>query len=437
MIMTSILLSFLSSLLLAAHFLREGTWGWVALSLLFPLLLLNKRRWSFQALALFYLLGTYEWLQTTLTIYEIRQITGEPWLRMAMIMAGVALFTGMTAWSLYRLSLRSNFPEYQPGANTAAVWVFTLTFALLSFIRWKVTSVPMLLFDRFIPGAGWLEIFALSLYGAFVVEKMMNPKTEQTMRLRIWKIFSIVFFVQLGLGFTVSSVFLMTGALHIPVPALIIAGPLYRGEGFFMPILFLSTIILVGPAWCSHLCYFGAWDNAAAHPVKRPQSLRQWAEPTRVGILIGIILVALILRFLGVSPVIAAIIGILFGFSGIAVMLFISRKRGIMAHCTAYCPIGLLAVLLGRINPFRIKINEDCTDCNACTRACRYDALSPANIKNRAAGYTCTLCGDCIASCHVSALEYRFAGFSPAHSRRLFLILIITLHAVFMGLARM
>ena len=34
-----------------------------------------------------------------------------------------------------------------------------------------------------------------------------------------------------------------------PIPAMILAGPLYRGEGFFMPLLFLSTIFFVGPAW--------------------------------------------------------------------------------------------------------------------------------------------------------------------------------------------
>jgi len=195
----------------------------------------------------------------------------------------------------------------------APVIVFSLVFALLTLIRWQVTDPPMLLFDRLLPGVGWLEIFGLSLYGAIVVDKMQDPKTAQAMRLRIWTLFSLVFFGQLALGLTVSPVFLMSGELHIPVPAMILAGPVYRGEGLFMPILFLATVVLVGPAWCSHLCYFGAWDNVAARNVRRPRSLRQWAEPIRLTLLLAIIGVALLLRAVGGAPLLAGLIGLGFG----------------------------------------------------------------------------------------------------------------------------
>lgn len=55
--------------------------------------------------------------------------------------------------------------------------------------------------------------------------------------------------------------FYMGGKLHLPIPAMILSGPLYRAELSFMNILFISTIVLSGPAWCSYLCYFGASDN--------------------------------------------------------------------------------------------------------------------------------------------------------------------------------
>ena len=60
----------------------------------------------------------------------------------------------------------------------------------------------------------------------------------------------------------------MTGKLHLPVPMMILAGPIYRGHTSVMSILFLSTLILSGPAWCSHLCYFGAIDNYQPHSEK-------------------------------------------------------------------------------------------------------------------------------------------------------------------------
>jgi len=49
---------------------------------------------------------------------------------------------------------------------------------------------------------------------------------------------------------------------------------------------------------------------------------------------------------------------------------------------------------------------------------------------------TCTLCGDCIPSCRESSLGYRFLGLGPGAARALFLTLVSTLHAVFLGVAR-
>jgi len=57
----------------------------------------------------------------------------------------------------------------------------------------------------------------------------------------------------------------MTGKLHLPTPSMILAGPAYRREIGFMTWLFLSTIILNGPAWCSHLCYMVSLDYFFVH----------------------------------------------------------------------------------------------------------------------------------------------------------------------------
>lgn len=72
---------------------------------------------------------------------------------------------------------------------------------------------------------------------------MQDRKERPKWRTRARLLFSIVFFGQL-LGILVNPVFLMTGKQHLPVPAIILAGPLYRLEGLFMPILFLSTLLL-------------------------------------------------------------------------------------------------------------------------------------------------------------------------------------------------
>ena len=101
----------------------------------------------------------------------------------------------------------------------------------------------------------------------------MSPIPIPFMITLMLQIFSIIFFSQLILGVVGLEKLLMTGKLHLPVPALIAAGPLFRGTGFFMAILFTFSVLLVGPAWCSWLCYIGAWDNYAAKFKKIPISL--------------------------------------------------------------------------------------------------------------------------------------------------------------------
>ena len=184
------------------------------------------------------------------------------------------------------------------------------------------------------------------------------------------------------------------------------------------------------------MCYIGSWDNAAALNRKRPSELPAWRQPLRIGILLLIIASALALRMLGISAAVATVSGIAFGFIGVGLMAFWSRKTGTMTHCIAYCPIGLLANWTGKLSPFRIRISDGCTDCLVCRSVCRYQALTKEDIGNRKAGSTCTLCGDCVGSCSTNQINYRFAKLSPDTARMLFIVLIVSFHAVFLGVAR-
>jgi polyferredoxin len=108
-----------------------------------------------------------------------------------------------------------------------------------------------------------------------------------------------------------------------------------------------------------------------------------------------------------------------------------------MTHCTTYCPMGLLANIFGRINPWRIRIRPACCSCGICTRSCRYAALTARDIAGGKAGLGCTLCGDCIAACPHGHLHYRFPGLSEETARSAFIVVIVALHAVFLGVARL
>ena len=228
----------------------------------------------------------------------------------------------------------------------------------------------------------------------------------------------------------------MTGRLHLPVPALIVGGPLYRGEGFFMVLLFGATLLLVGPAWCSHLCYVGSWDNLISRRTRVPKVLPNKSQMLRVAIFLAIGVAALLFRLSELASTTVTTVAIVYGIAGVVVMVLISRKNGVMTHCVVYCPIGLAANLIGRLSPFRIRFGSDCDDCGACHYSCRYDALNEEHIQRRKPGITCTLCGDCLSGCSKGALKYGLFGFSPKTARIIFLVVVVSLHAVFLGVAR-
>jgi len=317
------------------------------------------------------------------------------------------------------------------------LWLFVLSTSLMLLAR-QATPLPVLLADRWLLGAGLLQILVLGVYACFIGHILLTAEHTGRIRSRIWLLFSVVFFAQLGLGLVGMETMLMTGELHLPVPALIVAGPVYRGEGLFMPILYTATILLVGPAWCSWLCYIGAWDDWAAgrkkgarHPVPK------WATHIlRPAILLLIVGTALLLRKYNAPVGLAFGLALGLGLAGVGIMIFLSSRTGYMIHCTVFCPIGLISNLAGRINPWRLRIDAECTRCGLCSRTCRYSALERQDLENGRPGLPCTLCGDCVGQCPNGFISYRFPGLNPKQARIAFIIMIVSIHTLFLGVAR-
>jgi polyferredoxin len=312
--------------------------------------------------------------------------------------------------------------------------VFAFVFFLLSMVQLKM-SLPMIILERFIHGAGWVEIGMVSLYAAFVTYKMQDPVNVPRWRRITWITFSTVFFIQLVLGLSGLEKFLMTGKLHLPIPMMILSGPLYRGQTSVMTFLFLSTIILSGPAWCSQLCYFGAFDALASRGKTQRGALKNKIA-LKSTILLLIIVAIIFLRLFNVPVIWATLLAVAFGIAGIGVMIFVSRKKGRMIHCIMYCPVGTLVNVFRYANPFRMYIDNNCNVCMKCSSFCKYDALNLQDIKNKKPSFSCTLCGDCLAGCRDHSIKYKYLKLSPSASRNLYLFFTISLHAVFLALAR-
>nr|WP_306770944.1 4Fe-4S binding protein [Desulfovibrio sp. JC010] len=399
-------------------------------------LVFSRERWAGNVSGILLGCASLLWLDKGTALINLRIFTGGDWTRLALIMGALFALTLFSAAYCFSSAGRERFSR-----NAEQGWfrasIFLLTALLLEITRSKV-SFPILLVDRFFPGWGRAEIFLLAFYASWLGGKMFSPEGARYMRPRIWALFSLVFFGQLALGLSGLEQFLMTGKLHLPIPALIAAGPVYRGSGFFMPILFTVSVLLVGSAWCSHLCYIGAWDDLCSRKEGKPptKDFNPRLIWVRLVLLILIVGVAWEMRRAGISSVVAVWAASQFGLLSVVVMLVFSRDMGMMVHCTAFCPMGIVSNLLGRISPWRMKISSDCCKCMKCSRVCRYNALKPEDIEAGRPGISCTLCGDCVSSCSTGSLRFKFPFLSYSNSRMFFLVMIVSLHALFLGVAR-
>ncbi len=430
-VMTTTILSSSSLFLLAAHAFRAGSPGGAIFWLTAGVLVVAPLPWKSWALAGLLGFGTWLWADIIFTLVQQRMALDLPWFRLAAILGIVAAVCLAAAL----MNCRRACCNFRSGSLVQGL-AFLLTIAGLSIARQK-TSLDILLLDRFLPTGGWVVVILLGFFAAWVAGKLLRPEDSPQWRRTIWAIFSAVFFLQLLLGLLGFELFLMTGKQHLPVPALIAAGPLYRGDGFFMIILFAATLILVGPAWCSHLCYIGAWDSWAASGKKRAGTLPGWTKSARWLICVSVLTAALLLGRSGQPLALAVALAAAFGLAGVVIMLIWSKRSGIMTHCITYCPMGLLANIFGKINPWRIRISSGCCKCGICTCVCRYGALAAQDIEGGQAGLNCTLCGDCISGCPHGHLHYHFPGLGHETARSAFIVVIVALHAIFLGVARL
>ncbi len=99
----------LSALLMAAHFSHAGNTGMAAVSLVFPALLLVRRPWAARGVQVGLILASVEWFWTLATLARQRVASGEPWLRLALILGTVAILTAASALVFSSEKLRRRY----------------------------------------------------------------------------------------------------------------------------------------------------------------------------------------------------------------------------------------------------------------------------------------------------------------------------------------
>ena len=69
--------------------------------------------------------------------------------------------------------------------------------------------------------------------------------------------------------------------------------------------------------------------------------------------------------------------------------------------CRLLCPFGTMAWLTSRFSRFKIRRNENCTDCKLCEKICPTSEAFTESTKAE-----CYLCNLCVDNCPANALEY-------------------------------
>ena len=427
----------LTILLLGAHFYRAGEYGITACVGGVLLFLCSRSAWKRHAVALFLLWGMLEWFHSAYFLAVIRHHMGLPWLRAVTILSVVAIITGLAAAHANKTASRIAEGRDEPNSYFQGI-VFISIFLILFYLR-QVDKLNFLLLERFFPLLGSVQIFLASWYGAFFAGKLIDPKQSRKARRRVWIIFGCFFFAQFFLGLLGLDKMLLTGKLHVPVPAFIIYGPIFRGSFSMMPVIVLVSTVLVGAAWCSMLCYFGPFEVFSSNhkPVQPLPAFLRWAlKYGRLTVLTSGVLITLGLRQVGIELATAVAVSIAYATASLIIMAFVSRKYGGMLHCTTACPMGLLVNLLGKLSPWRLRVEPDrCDNCGACEKICLYRAITPESRKAGKALLRCSLCRDCVSVCGKKALYIGCPGLSPDISWKMFTGLLVVVHAVFLAVA--
>lgn len=87
----------------------------------------------------------------------------------------------------------------------------------------------------------------------------------------------------------------------------------------------------------------------------------------------------------------------------LALVMFMAATRG-RGYCNDICPLGTFLGLLARCSVWRIRVADDCRQCNLCARSCKADCIDIEHKKVLHAN--CVACFNCLAACKFASLSY-------------------------------
>ncbi|MFP4365339.1 MAG: 4Fe-4S binding protein [Spirochaetia bacterium] len=200
-----------------------------------------------------------------------------------------------------------------------------------------------------------------------------------------------------------------------------------------MLIIWAIAAITLGRGWCSWVCFYGGWEDGVSRLSKKTR-FKLNIDDDRIryfGFAMLLFIVLLSLRTLtsvycqwfcpfklvteyaeitGLMSYLSTILFIVAFFGLVIVLPFLTRKR---FQCTTFCPFGAFQSIVGRVSPFRVRIDHDkCVSCMKCVQVCPTLSVKKSTITEKKGSpiLTCTMCGECINACPKGAISYGYFG---------------------------
>ncbi len=193
----------------------------------------------------------------------------------------------------------------------------------------------------------------------------------------------------------------------------------------------LFFTLVIGRAWCSWACFYGGIDDGLSSlPKKALVKTGALAGKFRdfpAALLIFLLLISLAymlpvyclwlcplkMTSAFLDPGDALIRKVQLGLMLFALIILLAgplltKKR---TFCSFLCPFGAWQAFWGRLNPFRVVVDEGkCNACWECFDSCPMFAIRAGHDGKPEVSAYCNLCGECLAACPSGGLRYSVFG---------------------------
>lgn len=185
--------------------------------------------------------------------------------------------------------------------------------------------------------------------------------------------------------------------------------------------LTLLTTPLWGMVFCGSLCPFAAVQELLYNIVHRKErwpkrtiseKIDQFSRYAKYGVLLTAVIVSVLLNNASAANIEPFLTLFTLNATKLGWALLLLTLLAAIFHfrfwCKHLCPVGGCLGLIARMSLFKIRLGDNCVNCDACEKICPTRAITMNEQKLPVIDYPeCILCGKCVQKCPKQSLSLR------------------------------